>query len=128
MRHKDFREIPRKTFAAYRATVVRFFLPQQPMRITALPKPALYASKEVLAVIKINPTFSQQAGFALPVSGIAPAAATRALPVMGGVSVVAAGSKRRFEDVASVCGYTHIADTSVLTGTFPGTSAWSPPI
>ncbi|MGH3333497.1 MAG: hypothetical protein ACRDPJ_19540 [Nocardioidaceae bacterium] len=78
-------------------------------------------------MIKINTTFSQQAGFAMPVSGIAPVAATRALPAMGGVSVIAAGSKR-FEATTAVCGYRHITDVVVLTGAFPGTSAWSPPI
>jgi hypothetical protein len=30
--------------------------------------------------------------------------------------------------VAQVCAYTRTADVAVLDGTFPGTSAWSPPI
>jgi hypothetical protein len=80
-------------------------------------------------VFTINTTFSQQAGSAMPVSGVATLAAARTFPTMGGVSTVAAaaGSKRRIADVAPVCGYTHITDAVVL-GAFPGTSAWSPPI
>jgi hypothetical protein len=98
---------------------------------TALTKPAPYASKEVLTVIK-NIQTSKQAGIAMPISwtDAVSAAAVRTLPSMGGVSAGAAlaGTKRRFADVASVCTYTHIADVVVLEGAFPGTSAWSPPI
>ena len=74
---------------------------------------------------------SNQAGIALPISwtDAVAAASVRTLPSMGGVSVeAAAGTKRRFADVASVCTYTHTADVVVLEGAFPGTSAWSPPI
>lgn len=76
---------------------------------------------------------STQAGFALPISwsDAVSAAAVRALLPMGEVSAraAAAGTKRRSADVAPVCGYAHITDgVVVLTGAFPGTSAWSPPI
>jgi len=80
-----------------------------------------------------NSQTSTQAGIAMPISwsDAVSAAAVRTLPSMGGVSAdaaAAAGTKRRFADVASVCTYTHIADVVVLEGAFPGTSAWSPPI
>ena len=77
-------------------------------------------------MIKINATFSQQAGFGMPVSG--GVAAVRTLLPLGGVWAVAAGTKRRSADVAQVCTYTHVADAVVLEDVFPGTSAWSPPI
>lgn len=99
---------------------------------TALTKPAPYASKEVLTVIKNIQTSSQNGGISMPISWLdaVPAAAVRTLPAMGGVSTVAAaaGTKRRFADVAQVCTYTHTTGVVVLEGAFPGTSAWSPPI
>jgi len=73
---------------------------------------------------------SSQAGIAMPVSWLdaVAAAAVRTLPTAGGVSVfAAAGTKRRFADVADVRPYTG-TDVVVLEGAFPGTSAWSPPI
>lgn len=75
-------------------------------------------------MIKINATYSQQAGFGMPVSG--GVAAVRTLLPIGGVPTAAAGTKRRNTDVAPVC--THIVDAVVLEDVFPGTSAWSPPI
>jgi len=78
-----------------------------------------------------NSQTSTQTGIAMPISwsDAVSAAAVRTLPSMGGVSAdAAAGTKRRFADVASVCTYTHTADVVVLEGAFPGTSAWSPPI
>ena len=108
-----------------------FFSPHDNRAQTALTKPAPYASKEVLTVIK-NFQTSSQAGFAMPISWTAAlsAAAVRTVPAMGGVSVpaAAAGTKRRSADVAQVCVYTRIGDVVVLDGAFPGTSAWSPPI
>ena len=69
---------------------------------------------------------SPQTGFGLPVSGSA--AAVRALPTVGGVSVnAAAWGKGRSADVAPVRAYALITD-AVVEGAFPGTSAWSPPI
>jgi hypothetical protein len=80
-------------------------------------------------VMNINVTLSQQAEFAMPVCGGGLVAAVRALPMSVGapVSAAAADSKPRF-DTTTVSGYRHITDVVVLTGAFPGTSAWSPPI
>lgn len=78
-------------------------------------------------MIKFNVSLSQQSEFGMPISGHAAVASVRALPVMGGVSVVAV-AKGRLEDVNAVCGYTRITDGAVVKGAFPGTSAWSPPI
>jgi hypothetical protein len=128
MREEVFAEIPIKSFAAYTPTVVPFFHSQEVTRIAALTKPAPNASKEVLAVIDINLTFRQQAEFGMPISGSGLVAAVRALPNMGGVSAREASWKRPFADTTPVCGYRHITDVAVLTGAFPGTSAWSPPI
>ena len=54
-----------------------------------------------------NSQTSTQAGIAMPISwsDAVSAAAVRTLPSMGGVSAdaAAAGTKRRFADVASVC-------------------------
>jgi hypothetical protein len=131
MRPEDFWEIPIKSFAAYSPGTLGFFSPHDNCALTALTRPAPYTSKEVLTVIK-NIQTSNQAGIALPISwtDAVAAASVRTLPSMGGVSVeaAAAGTKRRFADVASVCTYTHITDVVVLEGAFPGTSAWSPPI
>lgn len=131
MRPKDFSEIPIKSFAAYRVGALTFLSPQDNRADTALTKPAPYASKEVLTVIK-NIQTSSQAGFTMPISwtDAASAAAVRTFPTMGGVSAhaAAAGTKRRSADVAPVCVYTRTADVVVLEGAFPGTSAWSPPI
>lgn len=73
-------------------------------------------------MINIHMTLSHQAEFAMP---------ARALPkgaLKGATSAAAADSKRRFLDTTSVSGYSRITDVAVLTGAFPGTSAWSPPI
>jgi hypothetical protein len=128
MRPEDFWEIPIKWFAAYRGRTLVSSHPHDNRAHTALTKPAPDASKEVLTVIK-NFQTSSQAGIAMPVSwpDAVSAAAVRTLPTTGGVSTGAAGAKRRFVDVASVCTYAHIADV-VLEGAFPGTPAWSPPI
>ena len=73
----------------------------------------------------ITMTLSQQAEFAMPISGSGLVVAVRALPM--GASPAAADRKRLL-DTTPVCGYSHITDVAVLTGAFPGTSAWSPPI
>jgi hypothetical protein len=78
-------------------------------------------------------TPSIEAGFTMSSNWTvsAHAAAVRALPTMGGVSVVAgaAGTERRIAGEAQVRVYTGTTtDFFVLDGTFPGTSAWSPPI
>ena len=80
-------------------------------------------------MMNINVTLSQQAEFAMPVCGGGLVAAVRALPMSAGapVSAATADSKPRF-DTTTVSGYRHITDVVVLTGAFPGTSAWSPPI
>jgi hypothetical protein len=95
------------------------------LRITALTKPAPEETKEVLAVMNINMTVGQLADLGMPVSGRGRIASVRALPMTG--SAVATGPKSAFVDATPVCGYSHITDVAVLMGTFPGTSAWSPP-
>ncbi len=77
-------------------------------------------------MMNINMTLSQPADFAMPISGNGLVAAVRALPT--GVSSAAADRKRFSIDTTRVCGYSHVTDVAVLKGTFPGTSAWSPPI
>ncbi|HSJ20083.1 MAG TPA: hypothetical protein VK964_05880 [Nocardioidaceae bacterium] len=75
---------------------------------------------------------SSQARIAMPISwpDAVSAAAVRTLPTTGGVATgaAAAGTRRRFVDVVSVCTYTRMTDVVVLESAFPGTSAWSPPI
>jgi hypothetical protein len=82
----------------------------------------------VLAVIKLNTTPSPQADFGMPMSGAVSVASVRALPTTGVVSGVAAGWERDRIDATPECGYSRLAPMAVFTGTFPGTSAWSPPI
>lgn len=81
-------------------------------------------------MINFNMTLSQQAEYAMPVSGSGLVAAVRALPntVVWGAVPAAAVAKIRFADITPVCGYSRNTDVAVLTGVFPGTSAWSPPI
>jgi len=77
-------------------------------------------------VMNINMTLSQQVDFAMPISGNGLVAAVRVLPM--GASPAAADRKRFSIDTTPVCGYSLNTDVAVLTGAFPGTSAWSPPI
>jgi hypothetical protein len=130
MRPEVFWEIASKWFAAYRGGALVSSHPHDNRAQTALTKPAPDASKEVLTVIK-NFQTSSQAGIAMPISwtDAVSAAAVRTLPSTGGVfaGAAAAGTKRRFADVASVCTYTRNTDV-VLEGAAPGTSTWSPPI
>lgn len=69
---------------------------------------------------------SWQGGFAMPVHRTADA--VRALTVVGVLDAGSSAAKRRFVDVAPVCGHTATTDGFVLAGAFPGTSSWSPPI
>jgi hypothetical protein len=81
--------------------------------------------------MNFNMTLSQQTEFAMPVFGSVLVAAMRALPTgqpTGTAPASATDMKRPFVDTTPVCGYRHITDVAVLDGTFPGTSAWSPPI
>lgn len=74
----------------------------------------------------INTTFGQQAGFGMPAS-----VRVRELvstPCTAVPAAIAAGSKSVFVDVTPVSGYRQATDGTVLAGSFPGTSAWSPPI
>lgn len=131
MRPEDFREIASKWFAAYRGRTLVSSHPHDNRAQTALTKPAPDVSKEVLTVIK-NFQTSSQARIAMPISwpDAVSAAAVRTLPTTGGVATgaAAAGTRRRFVDVVSVCTYTRMTDVVVLESAFPGTSAWSPPI
>lgn len=81
-------------------------------------------------MINFNMTLSQQAEFAMPISGSGLVAAVRALPIVGSGAAVsaAAESKHRVLDTTPVRGYVRNTDAVVVTGAFPGTSAWSPPI
>jgi hypothetical protein len=78
--------------------------------------------------MNINMTVSQLADFGMPVSGRGRIASVRALPMTSVVSAVAAGSKSALVSAMPVCRYSRTTDVAVLTGAFPGTSAWSPPI
>jgi hypothetical protein len=72
-------------------------------------------------------TTSQQADFGMPAFGRGRIASPRALPMMTTGVAMAAGSKSVQIDATPVCGYRPITDVAVLTGAFPGTSAWRPP-
>jgi hypothetical protein len=77
----------------------------------------------------INQTMNtrrRQAELVMPACDTTVAAATRALPLAGGVSVPAA-AVASFDGTA-VSGYGHTTDDTVIKGAFPGASAWSPPI
>ena len=129
MRPKVFREIPINSFAAYRPPVVRFFHPQDTAHYGSDKAGARKHRRRCIAVIKTNMTLSQQAEFAMPMSGSG-LVAVRALPMTdakGAVSAAAADRKGGF-DGTTVCGYSHITTVAVRKGAFPGTSAWSPPI
>jgi hypothetical protein len=83
--------------------------------------------KEVHTVINIDMNLSRN-GFAMPETSRLCVAPVRALQ---GTTVPAAGNKAAVvaTDVQGtrVRGYGHMT-VVVLTGAFPGTSAWSPPI
>ncbi len=80
-------------------------------RTSALTKPALESSKEVLTVIKFNISLGQQAGFGMPTSGRVR------------TSICPTGL-----DATRVSGYRAVVVDATAKGAFPGTSAWSPPI
>jgi hypothetical protein len=84
--------------------------------------------KEVHIVINIDMTISRNGSFGMPETIRLCVADVRALQ---GTAVSAAGTKAAVvkSDVrgTDVRGYAHITDV-VLTGAFPGTPAWSPPI
>jgi len=81
-------------------------------------------------VININMTNSQPAHFGMPVSGRGRIASLCTFPIASVVCTTgaAAGSKSAVVDIVTVPSYGRITDEAVLKGTFPGTSAWSPPI
>ncbi len=73
--------------------------------------------------------FSQQAGIGMPVFGCDWVVSLRALPMTTGAVSPDAGQKSAHMDETRVIdGYRLVTDVAVATGTFPGTSAWSPPI
>jgi hypothetical protein len=75
----------------------------------------------------VNP--SQQADFGMPVFGRVRVISLRALPMTMGSAVPASGQKCALIDPAhKTDGYRLGTDVAVITGAFPGTSAWSPPI
>jgi hypothetical protein len=77
-------------------------------------------------MMNINMTVGQLADLGMPVSGRGRIASMRALPITGAAFAAVSGPKSVFVDPTPVCGYRHT--DAVLEGTFPGTSAWSPPI
>jgi hypothetical protein len=83
--------------------------------------------KEVHTVINIDVNISRN-GSAMPETNRLCVAPVRALP---GTTVSAAGSKAAVVAIdvqgTRVRNYGHMTDV-VLTGAFPGTTAWSPPI
>jgi hypothetical protein len=78
--------------------------------------------------MNINMTLSQPSGSGMHASGRGRIASLRAFPIVSVPAAAAAGSKCVFVDVVTVPAYGRITDEAVLKGTFPGTSAWSPPI
>jgi hypothetical protein len=96
---------------------------------TVLTRPALDQMKEVTAVFNTIENFSQQAGFGMPVFGRVRVASLRSLPMTTGAVCTDAGQKSAHMDETRVIdGYRLGTAVTVATGTFPGTSAWSPPI
>jgi hypothetical protein len=80
-------------------------------------------------VMNIDMNLGQHAGFGMPASQRVRVASLRALPLMTGAVIPAAGQKCALIDPTSVAGYSRIVtDVAVVKGAFPGTSAWSPPI
>jgi hypothetical protein len=77
--------------------------------------------------MNINMTLSQPSGSVMHASGRGRIASLRTFPIMG-VVAAAAGSKCVFVETVTVPSYRRTTDEAVLKGTFPGTSAWSPPI
>jgi hypothetical protein len=78
--------------------------------------------------------FSQQAAHSnvssgMPVFGRVRVTSLRALPMTTGAVIPASGQKCALTDSTPVtAGYRLVKDVAVITGAFPGTSAWSPPI
>ena len=69
----------------------------------------------------------EHADFGMPVISRVRVASLRAFPIAA--VVPAAQDKCAFDDRTDVWGYGSVdTDVTVLTGAFPGTSAWSPPI
>lgn len=65
----------------------------------------------------------------MPVFGRVRVSSLRALPMTTGAVASSAGQKCALMDQTQVIdGYRLVADVAVITGAFPGTSAWSPPI
>ena len=74
-------------------------------------------------------SFSQHADLGMPVFGRDRVASLRALPMTTGAVTPIAGQKCvLMAQTPVIDGYRVVADLSVATGAFPGTSAWSPPI
>ncbi|NUR06741.1 MAG: hypothetical protein HOQ45_07020 [Nocardioidaceae bacterium] len=75
-----------------------------------------------------NAIRGQHTGLGMPASQRVRVASLRALPLMTGAVVPAAGQKCALIEATSVAGYRWIpADVFDVKGAFPGTSAWSPP-
>lgn len=73
-------------------------------------------------------SFSQQAGIGMPVFGCDWVVSLRALPMTTGAVSPDAGQKSAHTDKTRVIDGYRLGTAVVATGTFPGTSAWSPPI
>jgi hypothetical protein len=128
LRLENFSEIPKKSIAAYRPSPVRFSRSTFKSAHNGPDKAGARQQKEVIAVVNNIVSFSQHAGFGMPVSGRARVSSLRAFPMTAAVSP-AAGQKCVLSGSTSVIdGYRLVTGASVATGAFPGLPAWSPPI
>jgi hypothetical protein len=75
-----------------------------------------------------NVIFGQHAGLGMPAAQRVRVASLRALPLMTGADMSAAGHKCALIASTSVAGYRRIVADVATTGAFPGTPAWSPPL
>ncbi len=128
LRLEKFWEIPKKSIAAYRPSPVRFFRSSFSSAHNGPDKAGARRHKEVIAVVNNIVSFSQHAGFGMPVSGRARVSSLRAFPMTDAVAP-AAGQKCALSGSTLVIdGYRLVTGVAVATGAFPGPSAWSPPI
>ena len=80
-------------------------------------------------MMNIHTSFGQHAGLGMPASERVRIASLRALPMMTGALVPAAGQKCALIEATSVTSYRWtVTDVAIVKGAFPGISAWSPPI
>lgn len=93
-------------------------------RTTVLARPAHDTMQEVNTVMNLDTTYGQPSGM----SAMRRRASVCALPMSGAMSAVTVAPSAALFDGTRVCTDVFVWDIAVTTGSFPGTSAWSPPI